>query len=46
MDSNQIVYQEDLIKGQTNGQDATTFTDVLQITGLNNNWVLPMKIAR
>jgi uncharacterized phage protein gp47/JayE len=30
--SNQIVYQEDLIKGQTNGQDATTFTGVLQIT--------------
>jgi uncharacterized phage protein gp47/JayE len=30
--SNQIVYQEDLIKGQTNGQDATTFTSVLQIT--------------
>lgn len=28
---NQIVYQEDLIKGQANGQDATTFTDVLQI---------------
>lgn len=30
--SNQIVYQEDLIKGQTNGQDGTTFTGVLQIT--------------
>ena len=30
--SNQIVYQEDLIKGQSNGQDGTTFTDVLQIT--------------
>jgi len=30
--SNQIDYQEDLIKGQANGQDATTFTDVLQIT--------------
>ena len=26
-----LIYQEDLIKGQTNGQDATTFTDVLQI---------------
>lgn len=31
--SNQIVYQEALIKGQTNGQDGTTFTDVLEITG-------------
>jgi uncharacterized phage protein gp47/JayE len=31
--SNQIVYQEDLIKGQTNGQDGTTFTSVLEITG-------------
>lgn len=31
--SNQIAYQEDLIKGQTNGQDPTTFTDVLQVTG-------------
>lgn len=30
--NNQIVYQEDLIKGQNNGQDATTFTGVLQIT--------------
>ena len=30
--SNQIDFQEDLIKGQTNGQDPTTFTDVLQIT--------------
>ncbi len=30
--SNQIEYQEDLIKGQTNGQDSTTFMDVLQIT--------------
>jgi hypothetical protein len=30
--SNQIDYQEDLIKGQTNGQDPTTFTGVLQIT--------------
>lgn len=30
--NNQIIYQEDLIKGQTNGQDATTFTGVLQIT--------------
>ena len=30
--SNQINFQEDLIRGQTNGQDATTFTDVLQIT--------------
>jgi uncharacterized phage protein gp47/JayE len=30
--NNQILYQEDLIKGQANGQDATTFTDVLQIT--------------
>jgi uncharacterized phage protein gp47/JayE len=30
--SNQIDFQEDLIKGQTNGQDATTFTQVLQIT--------------
>ena len=30
--NNQIVYQEDLIKGQTNGQDGTTFTQVLQIT--------------
>jgi uncharacterized phage protein gp47/JayE len=29
----QIVFQEDLVKGQNNGQDATTFTDVLQITG-------------
>lgn len=30
--SNQIDYTEDLIKGQTNGQDPTTFTGVLQIT--------------
>jgi phage-related baseplate assembly protein len=30
--SNQIAFQEDLIKGQTNGQDPTTFTGVLQIT--------------
>lgn len=30
--NNQIDFQEDLIKGQTNGQDATTFTDVLQVT--------------
>ncbi len=30
--SNQIEFEEDLIKGQTNGQDATTFMDVLQIT--------------
>lgn len=30
--SNQIEFQEDLIKGQTNGQDNTTFMDVLQIT--------------
>ena len=30
--SNQIQYQEDLIKGQNNGQDPTTFTDVLQVT--------------
>ena len=32
--SNQIVYQEDLIKGQTNGQDPTTFTGITQITGV------------
>jgi uncharacterized phage protein gp47/JayE len=31
--SNQIDYTEDLIKGQANGQDPTTFTQVLQITG-------------
>ena len=31
--SNQISFQEDLIKGQTNGQDPTTFTEVVQITG-------------
>lgn len=30
--SNQVEYQEDLIKGQVNGQDSTTFTSVLQIT--------------
>jgi hypothetical protein len=30
--SNQIAFQEDLIKGQPNGQDTTTFSDVLQIT--------------
>lgn len=30
--SNQIVFQEDLIKGQTNSQDPTTFTGVLQVT--------------
>jgi len=30
--SNQIDYTEDLIKGQANGQDPTTFTQVLQIT--------------
>lgn len=30
--SNQIAFQEDLIKGQTNGQDPTTFTEVLQIS--------------
>jgi len=30
--SNQIEYQEDLIKGQANGQDPTTFPDVLQVT--------------
>jgi len=30
--SNQISFQEDLIKGQSNGQDPTTFTDVQQIT--------------
>ena len=29
--SNQVAFQEDLIKGQTNGQDPTTFTGVLQI---------------
>jgi phage-related baseplate assembly protein len=29
--SNQVDYEEDLIKGQTNGQDATTFTGVIQI---------------
>jgi phage-related baseplate assembly protein len=27
-----VEYQEDLIKGQSNGQDATTFTEVSQIT--------------
>ena len=31
--NNQIEYQEDLIKGQSNGQDPTTFTEVQQITG-------------
>src|SRR5579864_5121983 len=30
--NNQIAFQEDLIKGQSNGQDPTTFTGVLQIT--------------
>lgn len=30
--SNQIEFQEDLIKGQNNGQDPTTFSDVLQVT--------------
>ena len=29
---NQIEYQEDLIKGQSNGQDPTTFTEVQKIT--------------
>lgn len=29
--NNQIVFQEDLIKGQNNGQDTTTFTGVLDI---------------
>lgn len=32
--SNQIKYQEDLIKGQTNGQDPTTFTGITQITAV------------
>lgn len=35
--SNQIVFQEDLIKGQNNGQDATTFTDVVAITDAQQN---------
>ena len=30
--SNEVEYQEDLIRGQSNGQDATTFTGVTQIT--------------
>lgn len=30
--SNKISFQEDLIKGQSNGQDPTTFTDVLNIS--------------
>ena len=30
--NNQIEYQEDLIKGQSNGQDPTTFTEVQKIT--------------
>jgi len=30
--SNKIEFQEDLIKGQNNSQDPTTFTDVLEIT--------------
>src|SRR6202041_2252292 len=32
--NDQIEYQEDLIKGQTNGQDTTTFTGLTQITGV------------
>lgn len=35
--SNQIKFQEDLIKGQNNGQDATTFSNVLQITDAQQN---------
>lgn len=30
--NNQIAFQEDLIKGQANGQDPTTFTGVIQIS--------------
>lgn len=30
--SNQIEFQEDIIKGQSNGQDPTTFTEVQQIS--------------
>lgn len=35
--SNQIIFQEDLIKGQNNGQDPTTFSGVLQITNAQQN---------
>ena len=35
--SNAIDFQEDIVKGQTNGQDATTFTDVTQITSTTQN---------
>lgn len=30
--NNQITFQEDIIKGQSNGQDTTTFTEVQQIS--------------
>lgn len=32
--NNQIEFQEDLIKGQSNGQDPTTFTEVQQISNV------------
>lgn len=35
--SNQIVFNEDRVKGQFNGQDATTFTNVLQIPNVTQN---------
>lgn len=35
--NNQVVFQEDLIKGQNNGQDSTTFSNVLQITDAQQN---------
>jgi hypothetical protein len=35
--SNQIVFNEDRVKGQFNGQDATSFTDVLQIPNVTQN---------
>jgi hypothetical protein len=35
--SNAIDFQEDIVKGQNNGQDATTFTDVTEITSATQN---------
>lgn len=35
--NNQITYQEDRIKTKLNGQDSTTFTDVLQISTVQQN---------
>jgi uncharacterized phage protein gp47/JayE len=35
--SNQIVFNEDLVKGQFNGQDPTTFTGVVEIPNVQQN---------